>query len=37
MYYEDFLKLPIEKQEKILAKNKDSSDNDGSFVAYRKE
>lgn len=33
MYYEDFLKLPIEEQEKILAKNKGSSDNDGSFVA----
>ena len=33
MFYEDFLKLPIEEQEEILAKNKDSSDNDGSFVA----
>lgn len=33
MFYEDFLKLPIEEQEKILAKNKGSSDNDGSFVA----
>lgn len=31
MRYEDFLKLPIEEQEKILARNKDSS-NDGSFI-----
>lgn len=33
MFYEDFLKLPIEEQEKILAKNKGSSDNGESFVA----
>lgn len=37
MYYEDFLQLPIKEQEEIIAKNKDSSDNDGSFIAYRKE
>lgn len=30
MYYEDFLKLPQEEQNEILARNKDSS-NDGSF------
>ena len=33
MYYEDFLKLPQEEQNKILARNKDSS-NDGSFVIH---
>ena len=31
MYYSDFLKLPIEEQNKILNKNQESS-NDGSFV-----
>lgn len=31
MYYKDFLKLPIEEQNEILARNKDSS-NDGSFI-----
>ena len=31
MYYEDFLKLPIEEQNKILARNQDSS-KDGSFI-----
>lgn len=31
MYYNDFLKLPIGKQNKILNKNQESS-NDGSFV-----
>lgn len=31
MYYEDFLKLPIEEQQEILARNKDSS-NDGSLI-----
>lgn len=30
-YYEDFLKLPIEEQNEILSRNKDSS-NDGSFL-----
>lgn len=34
MYYEDFLKLPIEEQNKILARNKDSS-NDESFIDYK--
>ena len=33
MYYEDFLKLPIEEQNEILSKNKDSS-SDGSFVMH---
>lgn len=33
MYYEDFLKLPQEEQNEILARNKDSS-NDGSFVIH---
>ena len=33
MYYEDFLKLPIEEQNEILSRNKDSeSSNDGSFL-----
>lgn len=31
MYYEDFLKLPVEEQNEILGRNKDSS-NDGSFI-----
>lgn len=31
MYYENFLKLPIEEQNKILERNKDSSQ-DGSFI-----
>lgn len=31
MYYECFLKLPIEEQNKVLLRNKESS-NDGSFV-----
>ena len=34
MYYEDFLKLPQEEQDKILERNKDSSD-DGSFINYK--
>ena len=34
MYYEDFLKLPQEEQNEILARNKDSS-NDGSFVIHK--
>lgn len=33
MYYEDFIKLPQEEQNEILARNKDSS-NDGSFVIH---
>ena len=33
MYYEDFLKLPIEEQNEILSRNKDyESSNDGSFL-----
>ena len=33
MYYEDFLKLPIEEQNEILSRNKNSeSSNDGSFL-----
>ena len=32
MYYEDFLKLPIEEQNKILNQNKDLSNNDRSFI-----
>ena len=31
MYYEDFLKLPIEEQNEILSRNQESSD-DGSFI-----
>ena len=31
MYYENFLKLPIKEQNKILSRNKDSS-KDGSFI-----
>ena len=31
MYYEDFLKLPQEEQNKILSRNQESS-NDGSFI-----
>lgn len=32
MYYEDFLKLPQEEQNKILNRNKDLSTTDGSFI-----
>jgi len=32
MYYKDFLKLPIEEQNKILNRNKDLSNNDRSFI-----
>ena len=31
MYYDDFLKLPQEEQNKILSRNQESS-NDGSFI-----
>ena len=31
MFYDDFLKLPIEEQNKILSRNQESS-NDGSFI-----
>ena len=31
MFYEDFLKLPIEEQNEILSRNQESS-NDGSFI-----
>ena len=32
MYYENFLKLPIEEQNKILNRNKDLSNNGKSFI-----
>ena len=31
IFYDDFLKLPIEEQNKILSRNQESS-NDGSFI-----